>query len=78
MKKVIHSVELTQRQRAVLRWIEKTYASRGYGVGVREVAKAFGWSSPNAAYSHLTQLEKGGYITKAAKRANYIIPAKGA
>jgi repressor LexA len=68
---------LTKRQKAVYRWISKTYRERGYGVGIREIGEAFGWASPSAAYCHLVYLEKRGYVSRVPGRANSIVPIGG-
>jgi repressor LexA len=65
---------LTDRQREVYDWICTEYASRGYGIGVREISESFGWASPTAAYCHLKYLEKRGYVTRVPGRANSIVP----
>jgi SOS-response transcriptional repressor LexA len=65
---------ITKRQRAVYDWIKRQHEKQGYGVGVREIGIAFGWSSPGAAYCHLNYLEKRGYVTRVKGRANSIVP----
>lgn len=68
---------ITKRQRAVYDWIVKEHSRRGYGVGIREIGEAFGWSSPSAAYCHLVYLEKRGYVSRTPGRANSIVPIGG-
>jgi repressor LexA len=68
---------ITAKQRAVYEWICKTYAKRGYGIAIREISPAFGWSSPSAAYCHLVYLEKRGYVTRVPGRAYSIVPIGG-
>jgi repressor LexA len=70
--------QLTDRQREVYEWICKTYAGRGYGIAIREIGEAFGWSSPSAAYCHLVYLEKRGYVTRVPGRAYSIVPIREA
>lgn len=77
MTKTAARPPITDRQRAVYEWICEQYAERGYGVGIREIGAAFGWSSPNAAYCHITYLEQRGYITRVPGRANSIVPVEG-
>jgi SOS-response transcriptional repressor LexA len=68
---------LTKRQKAVYRWIVNAYAERGYGIGVREIAEAFGWASPTAALRYVLLLDKRGYVTRVPGRANSIVPIGG-
>lgn len=67
---------ITDRQNEVYQWIRKQYSERGFGLGVREIGKAFGFASPGAAYCHLQALEKRGLVTRTPGRANSIIPVE--
>lgn len=55
---------LTHRQQAVLAHIRRTVAERGYPPSVREICDAVGLSSPSTVHSHLTALEKAGFIRR--------------
>ncbi len=56
--------DLTDRQHAVLTHIRQTVALRGYPPSVREICEAVGLSSPSTVHSHLTALERAGYIRR--------------
>lgn len=76
MQAVAPKAFITERQNEVYQWIRDKYAERGFGAGVREISKAFGFASPGAAYCHLHVLEKRGLVTRTPGRANSIIPVE--
>ncbi len=55
---------VTDRQRAILEYIEITMRERGYPPAVREIGAAVGLSSPSTVHSHLAQLESAGYLRR--------------
>ena len=55
--------DLTTRQSEIFEFIKKEIEFNGYPPTRSEIAKVFGFKSPNAAESHLRALEKKGYIT---------------
>lgn len=55
---------LTQRQRAILSFIEDQTAQQGYPPSVREIGEAVGLSSSSTVHSHLRSLEKKGYLRR--------------
>lgn len=55
---------LTDRQRAVYKFIREKIRGRGYGPTVREIAIQFGIQSPNGVMCHLKALEKKGLILR--------------
>lgn len=59
-----HEVPLTQRQRDVLRFIEKTVDERGYPPSVREIGEAVGLNSPSSVHAQLKTLQQRGYLRK--------------
>ena len=54
---------ITDRQRAILEFIESTMRERGYPPAVRNRA-AVGLNSPSTVHSHLAQLESAGYLRR--------------
>lgn len=56
--------KLTNRQKEILDYIKSYIAKHGYPPAVREVGTAFGLNSPATTQSHITALEKKGYIKK--------------
>ncbi|MFT7646481.1 MAG: repressor LexA [Candidatus Poriferisodalaceae bacterium] len=55
---------LTQRQKAILEFLESVMRERGYPPSVREIGTAVGLSSPSTVHSHLAQLEAAGYLRR--------------
>lgn len=56
--------DLTDRQRQILDLIGKTVRDRGYPPSVREIGEAVGLSSPSTVHSHLSALERTGYLRR--------------
>lgn len=56
-------IDLTERQRAVLRYVKKFIVENGYPPTTYEIAQAFGFASPNAAYEHLRAIKRKGFIS---------------
>jgi repressor LexA len=56
--------DLTDRQRQILDLISETVRSRGYPPSVRELGESVGLSSPSTVHSHLTALERAGYVRR--------------
>ncbi|MEW5993317.1 MAG: transcriptional repressor LexA [Candidatus Zixiibacteriota bacterium] len=55
---------LTEKQRAVLEFIQEQIAGRGQPPTVREIGRRFGIRSTNGVRTHLTALIKKGYLKK--------------
>ena len=55
---------ITDRQRAILQFIETTMRERGYPPAVREIGAAVGLNSPSTVHSHLALLESAGYLRR--------------
>jgi len=58
------SNELTQRQRDIIDFIERTVNDRGYPPSVREIGEAVGLTSPSTVHAHLATLQKLGYLRR--------------
>ena len=56
--------KLTERQRQIIDYIEEATIERGYPPSVREIGKAVGLTAPSTVQTHLTSLEKMGYIKR--------------
>jgi len=61
--------KLTDRQRAILEFIEEVIDEEGYPPTVREICKRFRISSPRGVSDHLGALERKGFIERQAGRA---------
>ncbi|MGH8145559.1 MAG: transcriptional repressor LexA [Rhodanobacteraceae bacterium] len=62
----------TPAQLKVLRFVRTHLARHGYPPSVREIQRAFGFASPNAAAKHLRALEAQGIIELPARTARGI------
>lgn len=56
--------KLTDRQRDILRCIEKHMSDHGYPPSVREIGVVVGLNSPSTVHSHLASLERMGYLRR--------------
>jgi len=61
---VINEKTLTKRQRQILDHILNEIHKKGYPPSVRDIGKAIGLSSSSTVHSHLSSLEKKGYIRR--------------
>ncbi len=57
-------VELTERQREILDFINRSIGKRGYPPTLREIGSHFGIRSTNGVNDHLRALEKKGYLQR--------------
>lgn len=57
---------LTEKQKEVLEFIQRSIETRGYPPSHREICKHFGWSGPRSAAKHLIALIRKGYLRKGA------------
>lgn len=53
---------LTDRQRAILDFIEAETIERGYPPSVREIGQAVGLTSPSTVHNHLATLQRNGFL----------------
>lgn len=56
--------DLTKRQTMILDYIVRQIDAKGYPPSVREIGEAVGLQSTSTVHSHLTQLERKGYIRR--------------
>lgn len=64
-----NSTELTPRQKQILDYIRESVRERGYPPSVREIGDAIGLKSSSSVHSHLTALEKKGYLSRSSSSA---------
>jgi repressor LexA len=57
------TVELTERQEEILRYIAREIDSKGYQPSFRELMKRFKIRSPNGVKGHLLSMERKGFVT---------------
>ena len=55
---------LTRRQKEILIFIQRYSDAHGYPPSVREIGQALGLTSSSTVHSHLTALEKKGYLRR--------------
>ena len=65
--------QLSKRQSQIYNFILSQVRSQGYPPSVREIASAVGLSSPSTVHSHLSQLEKKGYIKRNPSKPRAIV-----
>ena len=68
---------LTDRQRAVYDWIVEFCQDKGYSPTVRELCRAFGFHSTNAAVCHLRPLARKGYVRWQPRAQRTLRPVGG-
>lgn len=56
--------KVSKRQQAILDFIKDEVKKKGYPPSVREIGKAVGLASSSTVHSHLSQLEKKGFIKR--------------
>jgi repressor LexA len=56
--------KLTARQLGILNYVEQQMRERGYPPSVREIGEAVGLTSPSTVHSHLSSLERMGYLRR--------------
>ena len=70
-------LDLNQREKTILRFIEKQIMTDGYPPSVREIGKAVGLSSTATVHGYLAKLEEKGYIKKKDKKGRTLRLLKG-
>ncbi|HQL25314.1 MAG TPA: transcriptional repressor LexA, partial [candidate division Zixibacteria bacterium] len=68
--------DLTDKQRAVLAYIERQIAERGHSPTIREIGQQFGIASTNGVRTHLTALIRKGYLKKEAQISRGLAPTR--
>ena len=71
------SKELNNREKDLLKFIEKQVAELGYAPSVREIGKAVGLSSTATVHAYLAKLEEKGYIKKENQKGRTLRLLKG-
>lgn len=71
------SNELNNREKDILKFIEKQVAELGYAPSVREIGKAVGLSSTATVHAYLAKLEEKGYIKKENQKGRTLRLLKG-
>ena len=74
--KRVHSI-LDNKEKTILKFIEKQIMTDGYPPSVREIGQAVGLSSTATVHGYLERLEKKGYIKKKDKKGRTLRLLKG-
>ena len=69
--------DLNKKERAILKFIDKTVREKGYPPSVREIGKAVGLSSTATVHGYLAKLTKKGYIKKEDQKGRCLKVLKG-
>lgn len=69
--------ELNDREKAILKFIEKELKEKGYPPSVREIGKAVGLSSTATVHAYLNRLESIGRIARQDKKGRTLQLIKG-
>ncbi|MGN1327290.1 MAG: transcriptional repressor LexA [Clostridia bacterium] len=77
MSRKKRTTELNDREKAILKFIEKELKEKGYPPSVREIGKAVGLSSTATVHAYLNRLEKIGRIARQDKKGRTLQLIKG-
>ena len=69
--------ELNKREKAILKFIEKSTIANGYPPSVREIGKAVGLKSTATVHAYLSKLKEKGYIKKEDQKGRTLRLIKG-
>jgi len=61
---ILADTELTGKRREILDFIAAHHAERGYPPSVREIGEAVGLTSSSTVHTHLTTLQRQGYLRR--------------
>ena len=70
-------IDLNNREKAILKFIEKQIKENGYPPSVREIGKAVGLSSTATVHGYLAKLSEKGYIKKEDQKGRTLKLLKG-
>lgn len=65
-------ITLTARQRQILQCIDQSMRDRGYPPSVREIGQVVGLGSPSTVHSHLSTLQRLGFLRRDATKPRAI------
>lgn len=70
--------EITDRQREILTYIQKTTEERGFPPTIREIGEEMEIRSTNGVNDHLKALERKGFLTRGEQQSRSLVPTKRA
>lgn len=77
MNKKKDPMAINKREKAILKFIEKQVAEKGYAPSVREIGKAVGLKSTATVHGYLAKLSEKGYIKKEDQKGRTLRLIKG-
>ncbi|MFZ5441717.1 MAG: transcriptional repressor LexA [Myxococcota bacterium] len=70
--------EITERQKEILTFIQRTTEERGFPPTIREIGEEMDIRSTNGVNDHLKALERKGYLTRGEQQSRSLVPTKRA
>ncbi len=70
--------DITDRQKEILTYIQKTTEERGYPPTIREIGEEMEIKSTNGVNDHLKALERKGFLTRGEQQSRSLVPTKRA
>ncbi len=70
--------EITDRQKEILTFIQRTSEERGFPPTIREIGEEMDIKSTNGVNDHLKALERKGYLTRGEQQSRSLVPTKRA
>lgn len=70
--------EITDRQKEILTFIQRTSEERGFPPTIREIGEEMDIRSTNGVNDHLKALERKGYLTRGEQQSRSLVPTKRA
>lgn len=70
--------EITDRQKEILTFIQRTTEERGFPPTIREIGEEMDIRSTNGVNDHLKALERKGFLTRGEQQSRSLVPTKRA
>lgn len=70
--------EITDRQKEILTFIQRTTEDRGFPPTIREIGEEMDIRSTNGVNDHLKALERKGFLTRGEQQSRSLVPTKRA
>ncbi len=70
--------DITDRQKEILTFIQRTTEERGFPPTIREIGEEMNIKSTNGVNDHLKALERKGYLTRGEQQSRSLVPTKRA
>ena len=70
--------DITDRQKEILTFIQRTTEERGFPPTIREIGEEMDIRSTNGVNDHLKALERKGFLTRGEQQSRSLVPTKRA